>query len=488
MRLPDGGIDGSGTSNNGYQSLQKLYAETIPSIRAVNSSSSYSKAALSATLLSLMNSYQPDSINTLDYVGFYGEGDHSDHYTVAYLTEQAQQQYTTPHGFAGYEGYNISSRASNLSDQERSAKSSTFYTYGEFDYRTCSTAESCAGRPEGSWLSRQYTVGTPRPIPSPTTPAPSQTASATAPPTTPAPGTNVARAGVATASSEAPNQGAAKAIDGVVDGYPGDGTKEWATNGGRAGSFLQVRWANAVTVDRVVLHDRPNTSDRVTRGTLQFSDGSTVAVPSLPNNGAPLAVTFTARATTTLRFTVNTVSNSTSNVGLAELQAWAPGATATTPPPTTASPTATATTTAPPGSANVARTAAATASSENLADGQSAAKAIDGTPDGYPGDYTKEWATVGGRASSWLQLTWSNPVTINRVVLHDRPNTSDQITGGTLRFSDGTTVSVPSLPNGGTALTVNFSARSTTSLRFTATSVSASTGNVGLAELQAWTP
>jgi hypothetical protein len=37
-------------------------------------------------------------------------------------------------------------------------------------------------------------------------------------------------------------------------------------------------------------------------------------------------------------------------------------------------------------------------------------------------------------------------------------------------------------------VTVSFASRSTTSLRFTVTGVSASTGNVGLAELQAWQP
>jgi hypothetical protein len=129
-----------------------------------------------------------------------------------------------------------------------------------------------------------------------------------------------------------------------------------------------------------------------------------------------------------------------------------------------------------------------TASSENATDGQTAAKAVDGVIDGYPGDYTKEWATKSGRAGSWAQLAWAGPVTVNRVVLYDRPNTSDRVTGGTLTFSDGSTVSVPSLTNNGAAVTVSFTARATTSLRFTATGVSSSTTNVGLAEVQVWTP
>ena len=56
---------------------------------------------------------------------------------------------------------------------------------------------------------------------------------------------------------------------------------------------------------------------------------------------------------------------------------------------------------------------------------------------GYPTDSTKEWATIGGKAGSWLQLTWSAPVAIDRVVLYDRPNADDQVTSATLSFSDG---------------------------------------------------
>ena len=246
----------------------------------------------------------------------------------------------------------------------------------------------------------------------------------------------------------------------------------------------------------VVLFDRPNTSDQVTAGTLTFSDGSTVAVPSLDNAGAAVTVTFAARSTTSLRFTVTGVSASTGNVGLAELQAWASGSTTTTPPPprlrrdhdsagddnpaghdsagdhdstdhdpvTTTPPATTppvtttppATTTPAPSATNVAGSATVTASSENAADGQTAVKAVDGVVDGYPGDYSKEWATKAGKAGSWLQLTWPGPVTLGSVVLFDRPNTSDQVTAGTLTFSDGSTVAVPALNNAGAGVTVTF--------------------------------
>jgi len=136
--------------------------------------------------------------------------------------------------------------------------------------------------------------------------------------------------------------------------------------------------------------------------------------------------------------------------------------------------------------ADLAMLATATASSQNTAYSQTAAKAIDGVIDGYPGDYTKEWATVGGKAGSWLTLTWSSPVTLNTVVLYDRPNGSDQITSATLTFSNGTQIAVGALPASDAPVTVNVPNITTTTLTMTVNSVSASTQNVGLAEIQAY--
>lgn len=66
---------------------------------------------------------------------------------------------------------------------------------------------------------------------------------------------------------------------------------------------------------------------------------------------------------------------------------------------------------------------------------QSPANAIDGVISGYDGnggDSRKEWATNGGGVGVTLLLTWTQPFSINSVVLFDRPNLNDQITGGTL--------------------------------------------------------
>ena len=132
-------------------------------------------------------------------------------------------------------------------------------------------------------------------------------------------------------------------------------------------------------------------------------------------------------------------------------------------------------------SGNVAQLATATASSvANSAAGQTAEKVIDGFVSGYPVDAQREWASAGELAGAWIQLTWTTPVSISQSVLHDRINTVDQILGGTLRFSDGSSLLVGALPDGGAGLTTNFASRTVTWIRFEVTS--ARGDSVGLAE------
>jgi hypothetical protein len=166
--------------------------------------------------------------------------------------------------------------------------------------------------------------------------------------------TKVASLAVATASSQnaATGQLAVKAIDGVASGYPSDYTKEWATIHGKGGSWLELKWANPVTISRIVLYDRPNTDDWITAATITFSDGSQFSTGALANGGAGQTLTFAAKTVTWLKVTVDEVSYTTRNIGLAELEVWGTASTSTTlayttttqSPPTTATTTRTTTT------------------------------------------------------------------------------------------------------------------------------------------------
>jgi hypothetical protein len=87
---------------------------------------------------------------------------------------------------------------------------------------------------------------------------------------------------------------------------------------------------------------------------------------------------------------------------------------------------------------------------------------------------------------SWVELNWTNDYRVNQVVLYDRPNLTDQITSATLTFSDGTTVTTGALENSGEKVAINFSPVLTHSVKVTATTVSGTTVNVGLSEIEVY--
>lgn len=133
---------------------------------------------------------------------------------------------------------------------------------------------------------------------------------------------------------------------------------------------------------------------------------------------------------------------------------------------------------------NVAQFAHASASSENVRFKQTADKAIDGFVEGYPFDQTREWAALAESHNAWLQLDFAEPITIEHVVLYDRPNLSDHVLGADLNFSDGSNLKVGALVNEGGAFVLTFSPRTVSWLRFNITNSRGQ--NSGLAEIEVW--
>jgi hypothetical protein len=131
---------------------------------------------------------------------------------------------------------------------------------------------------------------------------------------------------------------------------------------------------------------------------------------------------------------------------------------------------------------NLAESATVLVSSEETSAGQSGSKAIDGLVDGSPNDSQTEWVTRGEREGAWIKLTWSAPVRVWEVVLHDRPNPADNIRSGTLTFSDGSIVNVGALPIYGAPLHVEFNPRVIAWVQFRVTSAEGT--STGLAEIE----
>ena len=77
-------------------------------------------------------------------------------------------------------------------------------------------------------------------------------------------------------------------------------------------------------MNKMVLYDLSNTADQVTAGTLSFSDGSTMRVGTLQNDGqAGTVVTFPPKTIKWVKFTVDSVRPGTEKAGLAEIQVYA---------------------------------------------------------------------------------------------------------------------------------------------------------------------
>jgi LmbE family N-acetylglucosaminyl deacetylase len=165
LRLPDGNPDGSGAKAHQHQSLLKLRAAQIPSIDAVDGSTSYTKADLLATVTALVEDFGPDVIRTQDYTAwdYQPVGDHADHTCAAYLAHSASDAYRKPHEFVGYLDYITESLPSNVSGSDLAAKQAAFYLYDQYDsLLQCYTPElrakhsACAAYEK--WLTRQYRV------------------------------------------------------------------------------------------------------------------------------------------------------------------------------------------------------------------------------------------------------------------------------------------------------------------------------------------
>jgi hypothetical protein len=78
------------------------------------------------------------------------------------------------------------------------------------------------------------------------------------------------------------------------------------------GSWFQLTWAQPVTAGRVVVSN-PAGGLAVTGVLVTFSDGSTATVPVQGTDGKTLALSFPARATSTLRITVTSATGPLTN-------------------------------------------------------------------------------------------------------------------------------------------------------------------------------
>jgi glycosyltransferase involved in cell wall biosynthesis/LmbE family N-acetylglucosaminyl deacetylase len=115
-----------------------------------------------------------------------------------------------------------------------------------------------------------------------------------------------------------------KAIDGITDGFPRFSVNEWVTVRETVGAWIRLSWSQAYAVNKIILYDRPNLQDNITRATLTFSDGSSISVGALPNNGGGYEIKFAAKTVEWVKLTVDAARGE--NTGLSEFEVYeAPG-------------------------------------------------------------------------------------------------------------------------------------------------------------------
>src|SRR5690606_10551155 len=71
-------------------------------------------------------------------------------------------------------------------------------------------------------------------------------------------------------------------------------------------------------INRVVLFDRPSLKEHIAGGRLIFSDGTTIYVNQIPNNGEGKAVNFEPKSVEWVRF--ETTDGTGSELGLSEIE------------------------------------------------------------------------------------------------------------------------------------------------------------------------
>lgn len=133
FRLVDGNVDGSGFAGTGHQSLLRLHDGAIPSMSALDGSTTYNSwNDLVTTLRSIIESESANAttvwINTQDPDPNTNPGDHQDHYMTGTAMQDALSNLPTVNQ-ALFQDYSKGPLPENLSPQDSRRQAATFAAY-----------------------------------------------------------------------------------------------------------------------------------------------------------------------------------------------------------------------------------------------------------------------------------------------------------------------------------------------------------------------
>ncbi len=133
---------------------------------------------------------------------------------------------------------------------------------------------------------------------------------------------NIAGKATVTVSSVlGPQYGANNVTDGII-AVPGKG--EWASKGDTTDwgylsfPWVKLEWQQPQTITRIVLYDRPNMHDHIAGGKLYFSDGTSIMVNAINNDGTGKEITFPEKTISWVRF--ETTDGDGRDLGFSEIE------------------------------------------------------------------------------------------------------------------------------------------------------------------------
>lgn len=133
---------------------------------------------------------------------------------------------------------------------------------------------------------------------------------------------NIAPSATVTASTSRDGQFDAK---NVTDGRIGiDGKGEWACEGVTTDwgyirfPWIQLGWKQSQVINRIVLYDRASLKEHIAGGRLEFSDGSSIWVNQLPNDGTGKSISFPDKTVNWVKFVVT--DGTGSDLGFSEIE------------------------------------------------------------------------------------------------------------------------------------------------------------------------
>ncbi|WP_337973856.1 PIG-L family deacetylase [Cellulomonas sp. NTE-D12] len=158
LRLPDGNRRGTGMRVHDHESLMRLWQGAIPTITAVDGSSTYTADTLTSTLAALVNAFAPTTVRTQDWTIPFQTGDNADHTATALFVRSADHAVTSAHVLLSYGGYPIWTRPTVVHGADLRDKTAAFVAYAHHDPLMCLEPWCADSVVAALRLSRQYVV------------------------------------------------------------------------------------------------------------------------------------------------------------------------------------------------------------------------------------------------------------------------------------------------------------------------------------------